>query len=126
MKWITSTSFDDDTLMPVDANPSRPPAPLLRARDAAAPRRGAPRARGALQGARRPDAGRARQPARRRGRGLRLRPERGLRALAADDLTSPADPARGRPRRGEPSRDVGLLPARARGDRLAAGSARRM
>jgi hypothetical protein len=42
------------------------------------------------------------------------------------DLAPPEDPARGRPRRVDAARDVGVLPARARGARRAAGDARRM
>ena len=60
------------------------------------------------------------------GRGVRLQPHRDLRALAADDLPPSQDPARGRARRVVATRDVGLLPARAGGDRRTARCARRM
>ena len=65
------------------------------------------------------------EPALGYGRGLRLRPECGVRAVAADDLAPPEDPPRGRARRVVSTRHVGVLPARARGDRCAAGCARR-
>src|ERR687887_306852 len=123
---ILPKDFDNDTLIFADASASHPPADLLRPEHAASAGGGARGARGPVQGARRPDPRRDRQPARGRRGGLRVRPELGIRALATDDLAPPEDPPGSRAGGVEPPRHLGLLSARARGGRLTEGSARRM
>src|SRR5712692_1681899 len=80
----------------------------------------------ALQGARRHHARRDHQPPFRSRRGLRVQFDGDVRPLPADDLAPLEDPARGRAGRVVATRDVGLLPARPRGDLGATRSARRM
>src|SRR5262249_44820634 len=63
---------------------------------------------------------RDRQPPLGRRRGLRLQPGRLVPPLAADDLAPSEDPARGWPGRVGAARNVGVLPARARGARRVA------
>src|SRR5262249_4477468 len=102
------------TLMIVDEDPRRLAATVLRpgcARDAPG---GGGAACVALQGARRPDPRRNRQPTRAGGRDVRLRPDGGLRPFAADDLAPPEGAARCGARRVVAPRDVGVLPRRAR------------
>src|SRR3954452_17790996 len=111
----SSTSLDAATVSTdVDEATARAAADVLRPRDAGhAAGRGRP-AGGGLQGARRPDARRHRQPPGGVARGLRVRPDGRVRALAADDLASPPPAPRRRSRRVRAARDVGVLPARAR------------
>src|SRR6266480_6980686 len=81
---------------------------LLRARGAAAEAKGVREPLGALQGARRSDAARDRQPSRIPRRGLRLRVQF-ARALAAHDLAPSQGAAGGRSDRGLPEAEDVLV-----------------
>src|SRR5262245_33689849 len=104
------------TLMFVNEDACCPPAsvlPIRHAADAAGSGRGS---RLDLQGVVGSDTRRDRQPTRSGTGGLRLRPDRGLRPVAADDLSSPPRTPRSGPRRGREPWNLGLLPARSRRD----------
>src|ERR1700751_4601666 len=125
-RLLSSLTIADVTLIQIDARARRSPQPLswsVHAPSGALPARGA---RSALQGACRSGARRNREPPRGGGRGLRLRSQCHARPRPTDGLAPPPCAPRGGARRVEPPWDLGLLPARARSDRAAAGDAGRM
>src|SRR6266540_2930675 len=98
--------------MAIDEVNSRLARDLLRPGSSSADGARAGRACGPVQGPRGSNARRNHQLPLGGGRGVRLQPDCGVRALAADDLAPSEDPAGGRPGRLDAARDVVVLPAR--------------
>src|SRR6476660_2541959 len=108
------------TLMNVNERAADTPTFLLRPGGLSDGARGRRHSLEPVKGAVGPDARRDRQSAGVLRRMLRVRPDERVRRLAADRVAPPACPSgRGAGRGGAP-RDVGVLPARPRGDRAPA------